>query len=315
LRNAPDDQFPKNPGGQRRQKGNQLRIEIVDIANGILLPTGMDNYDLADKITNKKPFSYSIDRSKVPDDDRKYRGKKYWYEVKTSDGRHGWTRFIQESFEVTVRSFIPSPILGIVPTKAPPSRLTFFGGDGRSFVYDTENFRCSMRTRIGHGDMDFVDANKLSWGSTKEYDSRSCARTTGKPFWWHHLVHADKPINEVTLAVTPENLQIQNNNAAGQSGLGGGLKGTTFKVSGGDPLVPIAPKIDAAIQVQLSSLEPRSDIRFSNYSPITAHREQPLSISTSEMEEYDDSYFLTITGTHDGFPSFEIFLGKTLVYD
>lgn len=84
-----------------------------------------------------------------------------------------------------------------------------------------------------------------SWGITRSYDDGDAEKVSGKPDWYRKLKAGAKVIKEERLKRTEDNLNAVFATPAGAS------HGIAFTVVGANPLLSLAPAIDAEVTVGL----------------------------------------------------------------
>lgn len=117
-----------------------------------------------------------------------------------------------------------------------------------------------------------------TWGETKEYNVSDTAAISGKPDWFRKLVSGAKEIAHDTLVVSDSNLKCTWNPMSGAS------HGVEMVVEGANPLVSTlpAPAISADISVG--------------------------------FRKTGKDWECSIKGSHDGFPSYAVFINDDLKY-
>lgn len=150
-----------------------------------------------------------------------------------------------------------------------------FGGDGRSFSYSSGTARGEVTGMVTLRGSARVTARR--WGKTTEYDPASVVPAASKPDWWRELVEGASPINHATLTATDENLNIVPAAAATD-----GATAVKVILAGANPLISASPDIDAELLV--------------------------------ELIEKNGAIDVAVTGAHDGFPAYELYVNGTAVY-
>lgn len=135
--------------------------------------------------------------------------------------------------EVTLKVFIPSEVVTY-------SVL----GYGGSFNGGT---KCEPAPTI---DMDVVGGGSFSfptpsWGMTRSYDDNDAEKVSGKPDWYRSLKPGSEVLEEERLERTEGNLNAVFATPDGAS------HGVAFTVVGANPLLSLAPAIDAEVTVGL----------------------------------------------------------------
>lgn len=167
-----------------------------------------------------------------------------------------------------------------------PSEIISFGpnafdGDGRAFSYDAGTSRASC---IVHVSLDpsrqtpLLDQIDAQWGMTKKYADSDVEPVPGAPAWFYRRKPDAIPLETARLARTLENLHATVVRGDRETVV------VSLHVAGANPLIPGSPDINAEIRVFLH--QARADL--------------PALIS--------------IQGTHDGFPAYELYVNKVRVY-
>lgn len=196
-----------------------------------------------------------------------------------------------EDIDIKFKTFIPSEAVSLAsdkitknPDGLPVNPLSFspiFSGDNRSFSYDG-SYRSLQQVVVT------ADPEKLpvvpgslvrDFGETKGYYAYQGSQVPGQPFWWWQLnpEEKDKPWGQTSLQVTDANNDILVESVTPDT-----VK-TTLKVKAGIPLLPVAPLIDAKMEVFVRQKE-------------------------GKQPEYK------INARHDGFPAYELYINRKLVY-
>jgi Protein of unknown function (DUF3238) len=196
-----------------------------------------------------------------------------------------------DSFEVRLRIFIPSPALALTignlvlankPSCAVNNGFCMFGGDNRRFSYDAPSHRYianAIVTTKAKDNSSIITRNFRDYCPTTRYLPSQSLSVTGKPAWWLGLKPRSKPVEAKKLGLDSDTNSI---NAAFIPGTNDTVK-VLFKVSGSNPLISGAPPFNADINVFIKN----------------QLGEKPL---------------VKVEGTHDGFPGYEIYVNKQLVY-
>jgi hypothetical protein len=117
---------------------------------------------------------------------------------------------------------------------------------------------------------------QLVWGMTHQYNEADAPTVAGKPDWFRSLQAGAQPVDGKTLARTPDNLNVEFVH------LQGATHAVKFTVVGANPMLTIAPAIDAEIVVGLR--KSGGGIQFA------------------------------VKGEHDGFPNYTLVLNGRQVY-
>ena len=159
-----------------------------------------------------------------------------------------------------------------IPSEAVTFSLLGFGGTFNGGV------KCDLSPTI-----DLVSTGRASlhlptpsWDITKGYDDEDALPVSGKPDWFRSLKSGAEVLEEKRLERTVDNLN------ATFATPDGATHGVLFTVVGANPLIALAPAIDAEITVGLRM--------------------------TKGGIEY------MVSGGHDGFPSYKLALNRAEVY-
>jgi len=163
-------------------------------------------------------------------------------------------------------------LIVFIPSEAVTYSVLGYGGTFNGGV------KCEPEPRI---DLDIVGSASLSftnpeWGETHEYEDDDAVQVGGKPDWYRSLKVGATAVNTKRLKRTVDNL---NTSFATPDGA---THGVFFKVVGANPLLSLAPAIDAEITVGFR--KSGSHIQF------------------------------MISGKHDGFPNYSLTLNEAEVY-
>ncbi len=185
------------------------------------------------------------------------------------------------SVEVKYRMFIPSPAID--------SPLTVYGGDGRGFAYTGGTSRGEIVGNVrlaANGTIAGIDISLADWGESTAYATDDTFHPDGKPSWWREKREGAQPTERAKLARTADNLDIR----TGAPGMTRGTQSAieraalvTISASGGLPLSHVSPAIDADMSVLF---------RFTGDGGVEAK----------------------VTGSHDGFPCHELYVGGHRLY-
>ena len=179
-------------------------------------------------------------------------------------------------FDVKLRIFIPAPAVD-----GPGSNP--FGGDGRTFDYSAGSDRGVIHAKIGveptAGHTPRLTIIDRDWGPSTEYNQSDVRPVPGMPSWYKELIGSPAPIARAALPATPSNLSISVRNVA----LSGGTHAVKIKMhaEGAMPLRRLAPAIDANLEIYIAHV---------------------------------GAWQYMIRGDHDGFPAYELYLDRHLVY-
>lgn len=158
-----------------------------------------------------------------------------------------------------------------------PSAVVFFQFAGIGGAYNG-GVKCSPNAII---DLDKAGSSSLSvavlaWEKTYSYANADALVVAGKPDWYRTLRAGAAPTGTATLELKPSNLNIE------YAQLSGATHAIKFTVVGANPLLAVAPAIDAEITVGLR--KSTGGIQFS------------------------------VQGDHDGFPNYTLQINGNTVY-
>ncbi|WP_194745187.1 YiiX/YebB-like N1pC/P60 family cysteine hydrolase [Thermaurantiacus tibetensis] len=181
--------------------------------------------------------------------------------------------------EIRYRAFIPSPAV------AGPFDLLggrAFGGDDRGFdpAFGTSRGEITAQVFLtAGGGVERIEMTDARWHPTTAYASSDVEPVAGKPDWWRARKPGARPVETATLARTPANLDV----VRGASGTARNVEAiaeraslVSVRAAGANPLVALAPTIDADLAVFLR-----------------------VAGETLEAK---------VVGTHDGFPAHELYV-------
>jgi Protein of unknown function (DUF3238) len=190
--------------------------------------------------------------------------------------------------DLRLRLFIPSRAVAVPMGPV----TTGFDGDNRGFSFDGGTSRAEIWVDVDHSPVaqKIISVEKIkSFGQTARYSMDKIADVPGKPFWWKTV--RQLPFLNVEIApdatdvaqVTPDTLSVHGQ-ASSQDvfGLSPSVV-VTLHVNGTNPLEPLAPPFDLDLAVTLS----RTGLPAFSYG---------------------------ISGSHDAFPAYELYLNRRLVY-
>lgn len=192
--------------------------------------------------------------------------------------------------DVRLRVFIParavSVPIGPLGTLGPAG----FDGDNRGFSFDQGTSRAEIWLDVDNSPDTTapVTIKRLAFGQSARYDIAKIVDVPGKPFWWK-AVRRDpflqleaSPDAVDTAVVTRDTLSAGGTLEPGPFGLIPNVV-ARFHLNGVNPLEPLAPAINADLAVVVSA----TGTSLTSYS---------------------------ISGLHDGFPAYEIYVAQRLVY-
>jgi hypothetical protein len=188
----------------------------------------------------------------------------------------------QSPIDVRLRLFIPSRAVGI-------NGLNGFDGDNRDFSYDDGTSRAELwiDALLSTSTNSPVRIKRRAFGQSAMYRATDLIDVAGKPFWWKavkkdpFLQLEAQPIGIKTQAVTDDTLRVKGYMELSPIQLVPTLH-LNFFVNGVNPLQPGAPAIDCELDVLITRSE---------------------GIVSYKVE-----------GKHDGFPAYELYIEKKLVY-
>ena len=276
-----------------------------------------------------------------------------------------------DNFEITLKTFIPSPIASIVPElvldiakvaplafllSEPPNAEAFLiaeaiaylfpvlGGDGRGFDFESKKYRSFQQafvTADPETDGKLIEPEK-QWGSSSAYFNFLAESVQGQPFWWWDLENSEtKPLFSDTLQPTTNN----NNVITARKG---STVETDFKLSGAVPFpqpIEISGTFAAGVEVLLNEaltalinaipdedlenltgqdgatltkdiVEKLSrEVRESLYGQIISIAPRiDADIKVSIRQEAGKEAQYAVSGKHDGFPAYELYIDGMLAY-
>lgn len=189
--------------------------------------------------------------------------------------------------DLRLRLFIPSRAISV-----PMGPLTTgFDGDNRGFSYDTGTSRAEIWADINHAPFaqpPLASVKRLAFGQTARYSMDKIADVPGKPFWWKTVRRQPfldtemLPDAVATAEVSPDTMSISADPVADAFGLSAFVS-VKLHIKGKNPLEALAPPFDCNLDVRIA----RTGLPGYSYS---------------------------ITGSHDGFPAYELYLDRRLVY-
>lgn len=189
------------------------------------------------------------------------------------------------SVDVRLRLFIPAPAVALVPQVG-----DHYGGDGRTFGYDGGTSRAEVRGTLKFGTdhtWPEFDISKIEFGETKAYEAADTTEVADKPSWWRSVNPGAAVKDSRTLPRSNDNLAAQPSYTFPRFDGGDGPLGPTaavlyFRIDAANPLATPSPAIDAEIRL--------------------------------ELKEYNGKLHVKLAGHHDGFPAYELYVDRCLVY-
>jgi hypothetical protein len=190
--------------------------------------------------------------------------------------------------DVKLRVFIPSRAV-LVPL--PVAGDIGFDGDNRDFSYDEGTSRAELWVDVDNSPLAAspVTVKRREFGESRWYVKDKLVDVWGKPFWWKavrrnpFLQIEDSPDGIATAVVTGSSLSVTG--AIESSDPFGLIKNAhiTFRVNAAVPFEVLAPAIDCRFDILMSATG----------LPAFAY---------------------SVTGFHDGFPAYELYLQQRRVY-
>lgn len=186
--------------------------------------------------------------------------------------------------DVKLRVFIPSPAAGLDAGFT----LGVFGGDDRSFSYDQGTSRAEIHVKVDFGTgvaWPVLNTQNIGYDQTESWATSDTQTVTGKPGWWRSINSGATATGAATLARTTDNLDV-NASYNYHTGLPAGVPSDVqlyLKVNGSNPLQSGAPAINADLVLK--------------------------------MKVYNGQLWFALSGSHDGFPAYELYLDECRVFD
>ena len=192
----------------------------------------------------------------------------------------------QHEVDVKLRIFIPAPVIEM-PVPFVDNR--YFSGDGRGFQYSGGTSRAEMQVKAilqGADAQPYENGAFIryltppQWGESHEYAPSDVTKAPNKPDWWWLLNEGAEPLDAGRLQRTEDNLWASY--SAENADVADSLGSVRLYASGGIPLVTMSPNIDCDLTVSFHGAP--------------------------------ESPAVTVTGNHDGFPAYEVYVDERLVY-
>jgi Protein of unknown function (DUF3238) len=188
--------------------------------------------------------------------------------------------------DARLRLFIPSRAVSIPIGPAPVG----FGGDNRGFSFDQGTSRVEIWVDVDNSPTTTnpISVKRLAFGESTMYHADKLQDVVGKPFWWKtirrdpFLQLEASPDAVATAPVSESTLSAQGSLETGPFALIPNVR-VKFHVSATVPLEALAPPINCDLDVLISA----TGTPFLSYS---------------------------VTGSHDGFPAYELYISQRLVY-
>lgn len=187
--------------------------------------------------------------------------------------------------DIKLRLFIPSPVGGL-GNYAADWMAGVFGGDSRNFQYEGGTSRGEI-----HCGVNFPLNSKIEnpimfhtqprWGVTKKYNIDDTEPVEGKPDWWRKPKPGVRWTKKKRLRRNSDNLNVTADYIPDNNGEKQILR-LKLKVDGANPLASGSPSISANLHLYL-------------------------------MRKNDTTY-VGLHGRHDGFPAYELYVDRKLVY-
>ncbi|HEB81817.1 MAG TPA: hypothetical protein ENJ11_03025 [Gammaproteobacteria bacterium] len=187
--------------------------------------------------------------------------------------------------DIKLRVFIPSPAVSLnMPIG------NDFAGDDRGFAYSGGSSRAEIHATLTFGTelgWPRLQTDAIAFGETRAYDPDDTLDVSGKPDWWKAIKAEATPVETDTLARTSDNLDIAASYTypptAESYWPDGPIAAMAYlKVDGSNPLVSLAPAINAELYLYI--------------------------------KEVNGKLYYKLSGSHDGFPAYELYVDECLVY-
>ncbi|HYH64281.1 MAG TPA: SH3 domain-containing protein [Urbifossiella sp.] len=216
-------------------------------------------------------------------------------------GKNGWVaaNAVTKVFEIRLQAFIPAPVVGgpFHPPVSIPFPTTFppppdlrpltpaVSGDNRTFEYDAKSSRAKQQALVAFGNVLPHKGDGVifrEWGVSHAYFPFQAEHVPGKVWWWHRLKSPDAP------ALRTEELEPADANSKVTivSDEMGERVTVRLQLNGTVPVADFAPEVNADLTVQLR-----------------------------RIGKDDDRVEFKVVGTHDRFPSYELYINARRVYE
>lgn len=192
---------------------------------------------------------------------------------------------VSRAVDIKLRVFIPAPAvsLDLPGTDA-------FAGDNRSFSYSGGTSRAEIHATLTFGSQHRwpqLQVHNIAFGTTHAYDQADTSDVAGKPGWWKSINSGATPTATDTLARTADNLDIAQSYTYPPTAESYWPEGPIaalayLKVNAANPLQSLAPAINADLYLYL--------------------------------KEYNGKIYYKLSGTHDGFPAYELYVDQCRIY-
>lgn len=187
--------------------------------------------------------------------------------------------------DIKLRVFIPAPVVstGIPLTSA-------YAGDDRSFSYSGGSSRAEIHAKLTFGSdhaWPQLQIDQIEFGATHAYDQGDTSDVAGKPSWWNSINSGASPTGSGTLSRTADNLNAVQSYTYAPTAESywpdGPIAALVYlKVNAPNPLESLAPAIDTNLYLY--------------------------------VKQYNDKLYYKLSGDHDGFPAFELYVDECLVF-
>lgn len=190
--------------------------------------------------------------------------------------------------DARLRLFIPSRAVSV---PLPVVGDIGFDGDNRGFNFGEGTARADLWVEIDDSPTTItpIHVKRRSFGESRWYTRDKLVDVVGRPFWWKEIQRNPLlgtealPNGIATAVVTDRTLNVTGRlEPADPFGLIKNIR-VSFRVNGTNPLEELAPAIDCQLD---------------------------LVVSATGVPAFTYS----LTGTHDGFPAYELYLQQRLVY-
>jgi hypothetical protein len=217
------------------------------------------------------------------------------------DGHNKLQRFTVERaytlVEMKFRVFVPAPAVCVLPrVGAAGERLVtgvllpapldpVFKVDGRDFAYASGTHRAAQRVVASVDPLlpsAIIDGPDRDFDESNEYQAMQAHHVEGKPWWWWDINEDGGPLHTETLEPSGENSAVS---------------------------VTRTGTNEAEIKLHLNAGVPaRSPVR-----QLSFHIKAEISVHIRQEQGKTAQY--SVTGSHTGFPAYEIYLNGNRVYE
>jgi hypothetical protein len=189
--------------------------------------------------------------------------------------------------DVRLRLFIPSRAVAI---PIGPLGDAGFDGDNRGFSYDQGTSRADIWIDVDNSPIATrpINLKRMEFGQTRRYDKTKIVDVAGKPFWWKEIRRnpflntEDVPDAIATAEVNAETMRVTGTIEQGAFGIIPNIR-VKLHTQGKNPLEPLAPPFNCDLDVLISATG----------TPLISY---------------------SISGAHDGFPAYELYISQRPVY-